>query len=121
MVEIIQARATNVFSQHFMEEGLQALLSRKQRARAAITPVFDGENGYSLRASSSESHTILREAFGKRVREHGCLVISVDAGLKRPIMSTIGCPTDYNLQAMLLRGLFLSEILNSEVLAQTLL
>ena len=36
--------------QQFVEEGLEAALSRKQRANPAITPIFDGEKEARLMA-----------------------------------------------------------------------
>ena len=46
--EIIEALDTNKsmvtrVRQQFVEEGLEAVLSRKERAAPAITPIFDGE------------------------------------------------------------------------------
>jgi hypothetical protein len=46
--QIIKALDTNEtmvwrVRRQFVEEGLEAVLSRKQRARPAITPIFDGE------------------------------------------------------------------------------
>ena len=46
--EIIEALDTNKsmvtrVRQQFVEESLEAVLSRKERAAPAITPIFDGE------------------------------------------------------------------------------
>ena len=53
--EIIEALDTNKsmvsrVRQQFVEEGLEAVLSRKQRATPAITPLFDGEKEARLTA-----------------------------------------------------------------------
>jgi len=52
---IVEALDTNMsmvtrVRQHFVEEGLEAVLSRKQRASPAITPIFDGEKEARLTA-----------------------------------------------------------------------
>jgi Homeodomain-like domain len=52
---IVEALDTNMsmvtrVRQQFMEEGLEAVLSRKQRATPAITPIFDGEKEARLTA-----------------------------------------------------------------------
>ncbi len=52
---IIEALDTNLsmvtrVRQQFVEEGLEAVLSRKQRATPAITPIFDGEKEARLTA-----------------------------------------------------------------------
>lgn len=52
---IVEALDTNMsmvtrVRQHFVEEGLEAVLSRKQRAAPAITPIFDGEKEARLTA-----------------------------------------------------------------------
>jgi len=52
---IIEALDTNMsmvtrVRQRFVEEGLEAALSRKQRASPAITPIFDGEKEARLMA-----------------------------------------------------------------------
>ena len=53
--QIIKALDTNLsmvarVRQQFVEEGLDAVLSRKQRATPAITPIFDGEKEARLTA-----------------------------------------------------------------------
>ena len=53
--QIIKALDTNLsmvtrVRQSFVEDGLEAVLSRKQRARHAITPIFDGEKEARLTA-----------------------------------------------------------------------
>jgi hypothetical protein len=53
--QIIKALDTNMsmvtrVRQQFVEEGLEAALSRKQRAAPAITPIFDGEKEARLMA-----------------------------------------------------------------------
>ena len=53
--QIIKALDTNMsmvtrVRQQLVEEGLEAVLSRKQRARPAITPIFDGEKEARLTA-----------------------------------------------------------------------
>lgn len=53
--QIIKALDTNMsmvtrVRQQFVEEGLEAVLSRKQRAAPAITPIFDGEKEARLTA-----------------------------------------------------------------------
>jgi Homeodomain-like domain len=53
--QIIKALDTNLsmvtrVRQQFVEEGLDAVLSRKQRATPAITPIFDGEKEARLMA-----------------------------------------------------------------------
>lgn len=53
--QIIKALDTNMsmvtrVRQQFVEEGLEAVLSRKQRATPAITPIFDGEKEARLTA-----------------------------------------------------------------------
>ena len=52
---IVEALDTNIsmvtrVRQQFVEEGLAAVLSRKQRATPAITPIFDGEKEARLTA-----------------------------------------------------------------------
>jgi len=52
---IVEALDTNMsmvtrVRQQFVEEGLEAVLSRKQRANPAITPIFDGEKEARLTA-----------------------------------------------------------------------
>lgn len=52
---IVEALDTNVsmvarVRQQFVEEGLEAVLSRKERAAPAITPIFDGEKEARLTA-----------------------------------------------------------------------
>lgn len=52
---IVEALDTNMsmatrVRQQFVEEGLEAVLSRKQRASPAITPIFDGEKEARLTA-----------------------------------------------------------------------
>jgi Homeodomain-like domain len=52
---IVEALDTNMsmvsrVRQQFVEEGLEAVLSRKQRATPAITPIFDGEKEARLTA-----------------------------------------------------------------------
>ena len=52
---IVEALDTNIsmvtrVRQQFVEEGLDAVLSRKQRATPAITPIFDGEKEARLTA-----------------------------------------------------------------------
>jgi hypothetical protein len=52
---IVEALDTNMsmvtrVRQQFVEEGLEAVLSRKQRATPAITPIFDGEKEARLMA-----------------------------------------------------------------------
>ncbi len=53
--QIINALDSNIsmvtrVRQQFVEEGLEAVLSRKQRATPAITPIFDGEKQARLTA-----------------------------------------------------------------------
>ena len=53
--QIVKALDTNMsmvtrVRQQLVEEGLEAVLSRKQRARPAITPIFDGEKEARLTA-----------------------------------------------------------------------
>ena len=52
IVEALDANMSMVtrVRQHFVEEGLEAVLSRKQRAAPAMTPLFDGEKEARLTA-----------------------------------------------------------------------
>ncbi len=54
IVEALETSATTVYRtrQQLVEEGFEAVLSRKQRARPAVPPIFDGEKEAQLIALS---------------------------------------------------------------------
>jgi hypothetical protein len=90
--EIIKALDTNRSMvsrarQQFVEEGLVAVLSRKQRARPAITPLFDGEKEARLTALACSTPPEGRVRWTLRLLEDKVVELGI---VERASDSTIG-------------------------------
>ncbi len=90
--QIIRALDTNMsmvtrVRQQFVEEGLEAVLSRKQRARPAITPIFDGEKEARLTALACSTPPEGRARWTLRLLEDKVVELGI---VERASDSTIG-------------------------------
>lgn len=90
--QIIKALDTNKsmvwrVRQQFVEEGLDAVLSRKQRARPAITPIFDGEKEARLTALACSTPPEGRARWTLRLLEDKVVELGI---VERASDSTIG-------------------------------
>ena len=90
--QIIRALDTNKSMiwrtrQQFVEEGLEAVLSRKQRASPAITPIFDGEKQARLTALACSTPPEGRARWTLRLLEDKVVELGI---VERASDSTIG-------------------------------
>jgi len=90
--QIIKALDTNKsmvwrVRQQFVEECLEAVLSRKQRARPAITPIFDGEKEARLTALACSTPPEGRARWTLRLLEDKVVELGI---VERASDSTIG-------------------------------
>ena len=70
-----------------VEEGLEAVLSRKQRARPAVAPIFDGEKEAKLIALACSKPPKGRARWTLRLLEHKVVELNI---VDRTSDSTIG-------------------------------
>ena len=90
--EIIEALDTNKsmvtrVRQQFVEEGLEAVLSRKERAAPAITPIFDGEKEARLVALACSTPPEGRARWTLRLLEDKVVELGI---VERASDNTIG-------------------------------
>jgi len=89
---IVEALDTNIsmvtrVRQQFVEEGLEAVLSRKQRANPAITPIFDGEKQARLTALACSTPPEGRARWTLRLLEDKVVELGI---VERASDNTIG-------------------------------
>lgn len=89
---IVEALDTNMsmvtrVRQQFVEEGLEAVLSRKQRAAPAITPIFDGEKQARLTALACSAPPEGRARWTLRLLEDKVVELGI---VERASDNTIG-------------------------------
>src|SRR6478672_9210507 len=84
---IIKALETSVVRKQLVEEGLEAVLSRKQRATPAVPPIFDGEKEAKLIALACSKPPKGRTRWTLRLLENKVVELGI---VDRASDSTIG-------------------------------
>ena len=89
IMEALDASASMVFRvrKQLVEEGLEAVLSRKQRATPAVSPIFDGENEAKLIALACSKPPKGRVRWSLRLLENKVVELNI---VDRASDSTIG-------------------------------
>ena len=89
IIEALDASASMVYRvrKQLVEEGLEAVLSRKQRATPAVSPIFDGENEAKLIALACSKPPKGRARWTLRLLEDKVVELSI---VDRASDSTIG-------------------------------
>jgi len=99
IIEALDASASMVYRvrKQLVEEGLEAVLSRKQRATPAVSPIFDGENEAKLIALACSKPPKGRARWTLRLLENKVVELGIverasDSTIWRTLKKTLSNP-----------------------------
>src|SRR5713226_2299534 len=99
IIKALETSATTVYRtrQQLVEEGFEAALSRKQRARPAVPPIFDGEKEARLIALSCSKPPKGRARWTLRLLESAVVELNIvdrssDSTIGRVLKKTLSSP-----------------------------
>jgi transposase len=99
IIEALDASASMVYRvrKQLVEEGLEAVLSRKQRARPAVPPIFDGEKEAKLIALACSKPPKGRARWTLRLLENKVVELGIvdrasDSTIGRTLKKTLSSP-----------------------------
>jgi transposase len=99
IIEALDASASMVYRvrKQLVEEGLEAVLSRKQRARPAVSPIFDGEKEAKLIALACSKPPKGRARWTLRLLENKVVELGIvdrasDSTIGRALKKTLSSP-----------------------------